>query len=837
VKGLTTEQARASLQRHGRNALPEPAARSFLARLAQQFKSALIYVLLLALLVDVAAWAAAGAHGGPLEALAILGVLLLNAGLGLLQEYRSEQALGELRKLGAPQVWALRNDAFERIDALELVPEDVVRLEAGDRVPADGAVTEGEGLSVDESVLTGESLPVEKRDGDEVQSGTLVTRGRALLVVERTGPKSALGRLALSLGAIDTSKTPLERRVDELGRRLAKIVAAICVAVVVSGLIVEGFGRWLSVVMFGVAFGVAIVPEGMPAMMTLSLALGVQRMARRRAVVRRLAAVEALGSVTVIASDKTGTLTQNRLAVTELRAARGQDENALLAMVLANDADEDSGAGDPLELSLISFARQRGSDVPALHRAYPRLSSRGFDSNWRCMRATVHTPSGESVAFLKGAIEAVLARCNLTDAARAEWLLQAERVAERGMKVLGLARGPACAEHDLEFLGMVELWDAPRPEAQAAVRAATRAGIRVLMITGDHPTTAAAVAAAVGIESGPPLDGDALVKLSDDELDARLAETNVFARMKPEHKLRLIERLQAKGQVVAMTGDGLNDAPALKRADVGIAMGERGSDVAREVADLVLLDDNFATIVVAVEEGRSIYRNIQSFIRFSFSSNLALLVLVLGGAVGSLWLGIRADDGALLLPLTALQILWINFIGDGPPALALALDSSENALLARPRSPTAPLLEPLAAKFVAADGLLKGGVGLLLLLWLPALGSSMFATASAVFLYEGVAKVGSVFPARRLYGELRRSAWVYGASGLSIGLQLACVGVPPLRKLLGLSPLSGVQLAAVTAAVIFTLISSELIVRALRWNETRNGKALGGSRMGAASRA
>jgi P-type Ca2+ transporter type 2C len=315
-------------------------------------------------------------------------------------------------------------------------------------------------------------------------------------------------------------------------------------------------------------------------------------------------------------------------------------------------------------------------------------------------------------------------------------------------------------------------------------------------------------------------------QLSDDDLTPRLTETNVFARMQPEHKLRLIERLQAMGEVVAMTGDGLNDAPALKRADVGVAMAERGSDVAREVADLVLLDDNFATIVVAIEEGRSIYRNIQSFIRFSFSSNVALMILVLGGAVGSLGLGLRTADGGLLLPLTALQILWINFLGDGPPALALALDSSKSAMLERPRSPKASLIEPLAARFMTADGLLKGGLGLLLLVLLPKLGATAVATASGVFLYEGIAKVTSVFPARRLSGELRHNGWVYAATGFSVGLQLACLGVPGLRKLLGLSSLDATQLATVFVALVATLAASDLIVRTLRWGETRSRKGV-----------
>ncbi len=825
MTGLSAEQAQQALAQHGPNTLPKAKPRSLLARLVAQLKNALIYVLLFALLVDLAAWAAAGAHEVPLEAIAILCVLLLNAGLGVLQEYRSEQALAELQKLGAPRVWVLRDDSFEKIDTAQIVPGDVVRLEAGDRVSADGRVEDAQSLSVDESILTGESLPIEKRDADEVQSGSLITRGRALLRVERTGRESAMGKLAVTLGSIDVSKTPLEQRVDDLGRQIAKVVAAICVGLVVFGLSVDGVDRLLAVVVFGVAFGVAVVPEGMPAMMTLSLALGVQRMARRRAVVRRLAAVEALGSVTVIATDKTGTLTQNRLEVAELRCAPLMEADALLAMVLANDADAESGAGDPLELALVQFARHRGTDVRALLGAYPRLSSRGFDSEWRCMRATVLSPGGAQVSFLKGAIEAVLARCQLDDAERADWLQHSERAAAQGWKVLGLATGPALAEQDLRFLGMVSLWDAPRPEARAAVRAAVRAGMRVLMITGDHPTTAAAIAGAVGIESAGPVLGDELLSLSEAELDVRLGESNVFARMKPEHKLRLIERLQAQGEVVAMTGDGLNDAPALKRADVGIAMGERGSEVAREVADLVLLDDNFATIVAAVEEGRSIYRNIQSFIRFSFSSNVALMVLILGGAVGSLLFGFRADDGGLLLPLTALQILWINFLGDGPPALALALDSSSSVLMEKPRSAKAPLLDSLATRFIVSDGLLKGALGLALLVILPGLGASIAATATSVFLFEGIAKVTSVFPARRLSGQLRPNHWVFAATGLSVALQLACVTVAPLRRVLGLSVLAETEFVTVGVALLVTLLGGELVVRALRLQERQSTPA------------
>jgi P-type Ca2+ transporter type 2C len=814
LTGLTSDQARAALERFGTNALPAKPPRALLGRIFAQLSNALIYLLLAALAIDLAAWLMAGAIGVPLEALAILAIILLNAGLGVLQEYRSEQALLELQRLGAPRAWALRDQSFVRIDAAELVPGDVVRLEAGDRVPADGIVAAPESLSVDESVLTGEAMPVDKSVAEELLCGTLVTHGHCLMSVSRTGKNSNMGKLAASIGAIDTTKTPLEQRVAELGGRIARVVLVLCVGVALLGFAVQGLSHPLPILMFAVAFGVAVVPEGMPTMMTLALAFGVQRMARRRAVVRRLAAVEALGSVTVIATDKTGTLTENRLTVEQVDAP-GHDEDALLAMVLANDSDPASGAGDPLELALVEYATKRGTDVVGLHQAYPRLSSRGFDSQWRCMRATVIGQGGQETAFLKGAPEAILARCQMSDVERAKVLLRVEEAARQGLKVLGLARGPAAAETDLTFIGLVSLGDPPRPEAKAAVLAARRAGIRVLMITGDHAATANAIARAVGIDATQVVEGVELGE-SDADLDRRIENSHIFARMLPEHKLRLIERLQAKGEVVAMTGDGLNDAPALKRADVGVAMGARGSEVAREVADVVLLDDNFATIVAAVEEGRSIYANVQSFVRFSFSSNVALMILVLGAAAGSLLFGLRTNDGSLLLPFTALQILWINFLGDGPPALAIALDSGKSMLLDPPRPPHAPLLDRLATKFIVADGLLKGGLGLLLLVLLPALGASFVQTATAVFLYEGIAKLLSMFPARRLHGQLHRNPWIVAASVASVALQLACVLVGPLRDVMGLVPLPGYFLAIVALALLSTLALGEVILRVLR---------------------
>ncbi len=813
-RGLSTAEALERLRSVGPNSLPPPPRPSLVRRFARQFASALIYLLLLALALDLCAWVYAGGRGLPVEAFAILAVLLLNAGLGVLQEYRSEGALAELERIGSPRVWVRRDDRLEQVPVVELVPGDLVRLEAGDRVPADGHALRPEALAVDESTLTGESLPVGKSDVAELHSGTLVVSGRTDLVVTATGAASALGRLAHSLAAIQTTKTPLELRVDALGRQLSRYVALLSVALVGVGIAVEGVAHLPAVVMFAVAFAVAVVPESMPAMMTLSLALGVQRMARKNAVVRRLAAVEALGSVTVIASDKTGTLTSNHIVVERLQSEK--EDEALLALVLANDAEHLTEAGDPLERGLVEYVASRGADVGALRAANPRVSSEPFDSRSRTMRVTVERAGGVLESYVKGAAEVVLGCSSLDDGARRIWTERAEADAKRGFKVLGVAKGASSTRTELEFLGLVSLWDAPRPEALAAVRSAEAAGIRVLMVTGDHPETARVIGERVGIRSEHAVTGAELDALSNDEFRAVVARTRIFSRLLPEHKLRIVQALQADGEIVAMTGDGLNDAPALKQADIGVAMGKRGSAVAREVADIVLLDDQFSTIVSAIEEGRIIYRNIMNFIRFTSSSNMALMVLVLGGAFGSMFLGLCDAQGGVLLPLTALQVLWINFMGDGPPALALAIDRGGRALAERPQPRAARLLDGRTLRFILVDGGFKGAIGLLLLVLLPHLGTSLAATATAVFVYECLAKVASVYPARSIGAGTSSNLWLHVSVGAGAVLAVLCVLVEPLRQTMKLARFERSALAALLVAIIVTLTSGELLARAIR---------------------
>jgi P-type Ca2+ transporter type 2C len=813
--GLTTAEAQNRLAALGKNSLPSPPPRRLHERILAQFENALTWLLVGAAVLDFVLWGVDGGRGFPLEPTVILGVIALNTALGVLQEYRSEQALTALRTLGQPFAWILRDGSFSRLPADEIAQGDVVRIEAGDRVPADGAVIEQSALGVDESILTGESVAVDKRRDDGVSSGTLVVQGVGMVRVTATGARSAMGRLAQELSNIETSRTPLERRMSEFGRRIAWTAGALVAGLVIVGVLSEGVGRLGAIVTFAIAFAVAIVPEGMPAMVTLTLALGVERMARRRAVVRRLGAVEALGSVTVVATDKTGTLTENRARVAEVFA---MNEHALIeAGALANDADLEGKLGDPLDLALLSYASQRGVDVARLRAANRRISSRPFDAAWRYARVTVAGPRGVT-SYLKGAFEVMLARAEISSAEAERLQLINDREAAAGRRVIAIGRCAEERETSIELLGLVAIWDPPRAGVREAIATVRRAGVKVLMVTGDHPATAGAIAEQIGLSAPCVVTGDELRSRPIDEQAARIASADVIARATAEDKLMIVEALQRRDEVVAMTGDGVNDAPALKRADIGVAMGQSGSDVAREVSDLVLLDDDFSTVARALDEGRNIYDNIQKFLRFTFSTNVALAIVILGGAVGSFWLGMRDSTGGLVLPLTAIQVLFINFVGDGAPALALAMDRNPEAMRRHPRAAASPLLDGSALRFILFVGLLQGGVGLGLLLVLPWLGFEVLAIQTMVFVYESAAKVLSVYPARRVSGEPARNRVLHSAAVLGIALTLACALVPGLRAMLGLGSVSRVGLWGVAACVLLTWGLSEWFVRAsARW--------------------
>jgi Ca2+-transporting ATPase len=762
--------------------LPEHAPDPLWRRFVRQFQSPLIYILLFALAFDLGLWIYEGAHAWPIEVTAIGLILLFNAVLGLYQEQRSEAALTRLKALAGAQAWVLRDGHLVRLPSHALVPGDAVRLEAGDRVPADGALTDARGAMLDESILTGESIPVDKSDGDEAFSGTLLVGGKAYLEVTRTGPSSAMGRLATMLGDITAAKTPLERRVDHLGRQIARWVLMLAAALGVIGILAEGIARAPGIIIFAVALAVAAVPEGLPAVLTVALALGVERMARHRAVVRRLSAVEALGSVTVIATDKTGTLTESRMDVHTLDAS--EQPRALAAIVLANDADLTTGVGDPLELGLLRHAEAHRVDIARLRHEHATVSERPFDSAWKFNRVTVREHR-RVVSYVKGAPEILFDRCALSAKDRESWVEKADAYAREGFRVLAVAWAEGEAEERLSLLGLVLFWDPPRPEVPDAVAKARAAGIRVIMITGDHPATALAVAHLIGIPGVRVLTGEDLDDYQGTALSVALGEVNVFARVRPEQKLQLVELLQARGQIVAMTGDGVNDAPALKRSDVGVAMGQRGSDVSREVADLVLLDDNFATIVGAVEEGRGIYENIQKFLRFLFSTNLSEVLLVACGAVLAFALDLRDTTGALMLPLTAAQILWINLMTDGLPALALAFDRTPGVMQQPPRPAASPLLDRPSVRFVVAAGSMKAALALGVLGLLPLIGYSLDVTRAAAFHFMAVGQLFLTYPSRHTWMRPLPNAYLHAAVIVGVGIQIGAASLPFTSELLG----------------------------------------------------
>jgi P-type Ca2+ transporter type 2C len=810
MRGLSSSDAAARLAADGANALPAHAPVPLWRRFVRQFASPLIYILLFALAFDTGLWVYDGFHEWPVEAIAICLILLFNALLGVYQEQRSEAALARLKTLAAAQAWVFRDGRLVHLPTDQIVTGDVVRIEAGDRVPADGVLLDAHGALFDESILTGESVAVDKGDGAEAMAGTILVRGKALVEITRTGVHSAMGRLAVMLGEIVTVKTPLERRVDRLGRQIAVWVLALAGSLAVLGVAAEGAGQAPAIIIFAVALAVAAVPEGLPAVLTVALALGVERMARSKAVVRRLSAVEALGSVTVIATDKTGTLTESRMDVRSLDAL--DPARALVAIALANDADLATGAGDPIELGLLRHAAGHGIDIAALRQRHPRLSDRAFDSAWKYSRVTVQEADA-AVSYIKGAPEVVIARSALANAEQESWKEKADAYAREGFRVLAVAWAPGEAEDQLRLLGLVLFWDPPRPEVPDAVKTALAAGVRVVMITGDHPATALAVAHQIGIPGVRVLTGEDLADYSDAALAEALAEVNVFARVRPEQKLQIVRALQAASEIVAMTGDGVNDAPALKQSDVGVAMGQRGSDVSREVADLVIIDDNFATIVRAVEEGRGIYENIQKFLRFLFSTNLSEVLLVATGALLAFAIDLRDPAGALMVPLTAAQILWINLMTDGLPALALAFDRTPGVMQQPPRPVHSPLLDRGSMRFVIGAGSAKALLALGMLGLVPYLGYDLDTARAATFHFMAIGQLLLTYPARHTATLPLANPYLHAAVGAGILIQIAAAALPWTASLLGNAAVPIELWALVGAGAAANLVLAELLAR------------------------
>ncbi len=844
-QGLSPAEASRRAHSLGPNALPEAAGPSPLRVLWAQFQSALVLVLLAAAAVSLLL-------GNTKEAAAVGAVVVLNAALGFVQEYRAERAMSALRRLVLPRARVRRAGQVREVTSRELVPGDLVLLEAGDRVPADGRLVEAVGLRVDESTLTGESVPVDKDArarltervplpdrSTMVYAGTVVTAGRAVAVVTATGPATELGRIAGLVAVTRPEATPLQRRLEHLARTLAGAAGAVVLAVAALGFVRgEDPGQvWL----MAVSLAVAAVPEGLPAVLTVALSLGAQRMLRRRVLIRRLSAVETLGSVTVICTDKTGTVTENRLRLVQLWTPGGSVEPpdplpqsarlAALVACLCGDAEvsEDGRTtGDPVDAALARAASGWGFRRPEWEVVLPRRGEWPFDSARKRM-TTVHEVTHPDrlregggagyVVLVKGAPEAVLPRCTrvwvegaaepLGGARRGEVEERVEEMARGGFRVLTLAcrfcatlpSGEEEAEQELVLVGLAALADPLRPEVPEAVARSRRAGIRVVLVTGDHPTTALAVARQAGIVDSPGarvVTGPELEALSGDQLGRVVRDVSVFARVVPEHKLLLVQALQSQGEVVAVTGDGVNDGPALRRAEVGVAMGS-GTEVAKEASAVVLLDDHFATVVAAVEEGRVVFDNVRKFVRYLFTTNVAELWTVLGALVGG-----------LPFPLYPLQVLWINLVTDGPPALALGVEPPEEDVMRRPpRRRDEPLLAAGQLRQVVAVGLLMGATTLTLGALFLNRGHPGWQTM--VFLALGAAQFFNVYAIRTskpMWRPGSRNPVLAASVALGAVLLAAVIYIPAVRPYFRTYPLGGVEVAAclvpglVAAAVV-----------------------------------
>ncbi len=876
-EGLAPDEAARRLAAHGPNRLAPPRQRSWYVRLALQFHNILLYVILAAALITALL-------GHWIDTGVLLVAVLVNAVIGFLQEGRAEAALDAIRALLAPHATVVRAGERHDIDAAQLVPGDIVVLAAGDRVPADMRLFRVRELHVDESALTGESLAAEKDEhpaavdaplGDRFDmafAGTVVTRGEATGVVVATGPHTEIGRINRLLADVPSLATPLLRQIDGFGRRLAIAILGLSVGTFVLGVWWRGQPA-ADMFLMVVALAASAIPEGLPAIMTVTLALGVQRMARHHAIVRRLPAVEALGSVTMICSDKTGTLTRNEMTVQRVvcrhevvqvsgvgyepigafsingrKIAAGDYAVLALALragILCNDARlrEAHGQwrveGDPTEGALLVLGAKAGFTATACATAEPRLDAIPFDSQHRFM-ATYHRDVADRPwIFVKGAPERVLEMCSneLTrDGVRAldadYWRRMATDTAALGLRLLALAAretapsGPRIAFDDARegfmLVALVGIIDPPREEAIRAVEECHRAGIRVKMITGDHAETARAIGARLHIGVGKPaVTGNELAMMDEATLRRTVLDVDVFARASPEHKLRLVRALQEQGQVVAMTGDGVNDAPALKRADVGVAMGRNGTEAAKEAAAIVLSDDNFATIARAVREGRAVYDNIRKFILFMLPTNGGEVLVV-----------IAAILFALPLPLTAAQVLWINMVTSSTLGLALAFEPAERGIMMRPpRAPHAPLLSTFFVWRVTLVSVLICAASLGLFLWELDTGNDLASARTMAVNAVVVAEMFYLWNSRYIVAPvlnregLTGNRYVLIAIAACVLLQIAYTHAPPLSRVFGAQPLDLAEWARVVGVGMLVFVVAEAekaVLRRLRFSPSRS---------------
>ncbi|WP_180127726.1 cation-translocating P-type ATPase [Rhodoferax sp. BLA1] len=844
-QGLSQDEVTRRLARFGPNALQSQTRRGPWRLLLAQFTDFMVLVLLVAAVIS-------GLIGDLVDTIAILVIVLLNAVIGFVQSWRADRAMAALQVLATAQANVLRDGRQQAVPSPDLVPGDIVQLEAGNQVPADMRLIDIAQLQVDESALTGESVTVAKQThvlpsdssnalGDQLNmvfKGTTVSLGRARGLVLATGMATELGKVAQLLDQDDRS-TPLQNRLAAFGKRLALVVIGICVIIFVAG-VWRGEAPLL-MALTAISLAVAAIPEALPAVVTVLLALGAKRMVAVHALVRRLPSVETLGSVTTICSDKTGTLTQNKMFAEQLwvqgaawlpGTANPTPEilEALRAAALCNDAHNNPGGdkteawqGDPTETALVLVAHGAGLDKTQLETELPRVQELPFDSDRKRM-TTLHRSGERFIGYTKGAPESVLACCDAQWAANGVQPLdtqlvihQANTLAAQGLRVLALARrdfvslpeGDTLAEVEsqLQFLGLIALIDPPREEAAAAVRDCISAGITPVMITGDHPATARAIAQRLGIvpdDQADVLTGQDLTDLDDEALLARVARVRVYARVDPAQKIRIVEALQASGQIVSMTGDGVNDAPALKRADIGVAMGLGGTDVAREASSMVLLDDNFATIVAAVREGRRIFDNIRKFIRYAMTGNS-----------GEIWTLFLAPLLLLPIPLQPIHILWVNLVTDGLPGLALAAEPAERGVMQRPpRAPDESLFANGMWQHILGFGLLIAGLCLGVQYWALSTGHAHWQTM--VFTVLTLSQMVHVMVIR----SERDALWTQGLGSnkpllgavlLTFLLQMATIYVPVLNPIFKTEPLSlgelGICLGA--AAVVGVVVELE----------------------------
>ena len=843
--GLTAEDAQKRLSEYGLNSIPEKRPRTVFMMLLGQFTDFMIVVLLVAALIS-------GFIGEPQDTIAILVIVLLNAIISTVQEFRAERAVAALRQMAAPEAQVLRDGKAVTLESTELVPGDVVILEAGNVVPADLRLLESEELQADESALTGESHAVDKQTlkltetdlglGDRsnlAYKSSLITRGRGSGVVVETGQTTEIGRIADLLHAEAGVKTPLQVRLTRFGRYLALAVLAICAVVFTAGLL-QG-QPVLLMLLTAVSLAVAAIPEALPAVVTISLALGARKLIRYNTLVRNLPSVETLGSVTYICADKTGTLTQNHMTVelffadSERHTSLPEPDSSLewaelgQALALNNDVAEKDGkpAGEPTELALFEVAHNAGFNKTELEQTKPRLAVLPFDSQRKQMMTLHQSPEGV-IAYSKGAPEQVLGQCNqmvgkqgLMPFDAKVVLGVAEELANEGYRVLALAKReftelpeplePELIERDLTFLGLVALIDPPRPEVPQAVADCLTAGITPVMITGDHPGTAMAIARRLGIseDDQATLTGDELAKLSDGKFARVVESVRVYARVTPQQKLRIVKALQVNGEFVAMTGDGVNDAPALKRAGIGVAMGQKGTDVAREASDMVLLDDNFATIVRAVRAGRRIFDNIRKFIKDTMSSNS-----------GEIWTLFLAPFLGLPIPLLPIHILWINLVTDGFPGLAFAAEPAEPGIMQRPpRPPNENIFAHGMWQHILWVGLFVGGISIAAMAWaisreVEYWQTIVFTVLTVSQLFHSLAvrsETASIFTIG-LFSNLP----MLGAVVLTLMLQVAVIYVPALNSIFHTQPLPLFDILvclALSSLVLFAVEIEKYLVR------------------------